>query len=105
MTQEVHTQETLSGVITQTITTTQIDNNYKPEQKTFMRSAYLTGVGLFAEKKYQSQNTVIQADETVEVAITITNNTTQNIEDIEYLDSIPRIFDTRETSNYTVSLA
>ncbi len=105
VTQEVHTQETLSGVITQTITTTQIDNNYKPEQKTFMRSAYLTGVGLFAEKKYQSQNTVIQADETVEVAITITNNTTQNIEDIEYLDSIPRIFDTRETSNYTVSLA
>lgn len=98
------TNNTVS-TITKTTTTTVIDNNTKPKTHTFMRGAYLSGVNLSAEKTYKNLgHSTLLPNDTVKVTIEITNNTKTIAKNIEYLDSIPRIFSTDETKKYIASI-
>ncbi len=96
------TNNTVS-TITKTTTTTVVDNNAKPKTHTFMRGAYLSGVNLSAEKTYKNLgHSTLLPNDTVEVKINITNNTKTIAKNIEYLDSMPRIFSSDETKKYIV---
>ncbi len=72
---------------------------------TFVRSQYASAYGLSIEKTYTNvSHPILYPDDMIHSRITIKNNTTSIIRNIEYLDTIPRIFSSEKTQKYDVTI-
>ncbi len=72
---------------------------------TFIKSEYAPAFGLKIEKRYRNSiSPTIRAGDMIEVDISMTNTTNIAIQDIEYLDTLPSIFDAEGTETYRVTL-
>lgn len=70
---------------------------------TFVRSQYAIAHGLSIEKTYTNKtNTTLFPDDLIEARIIIKNTTNATIRNIEYLDTIPKIFSLEKTQKYTI---
>ncbi len=73
---------------------------------TFVRSQYTPAYGLDIEKTYTNvSHPVLYPDDLIRVHITIKNTTMSTIRNIEYLDTVPRIFSLEKTQKYDVTIA
>lgn len=72
---------------------------------TFVRSQYTRAYGLDIQKIYSNKsNLMLHPDDLIEARIIIKNITNQPIKNIEYLDTIPRIFSSEKTQKYYVTI-
>ncbi len=72
---------------------------------TYVKSEYAGAYGADISKTYQNiSNGSVRAGDTIQVDIAIKNTGNSTLQDGEYLDTIPKIFDTADTTKYTISL-
>lgn len=72
---------------------------------TYLKSQYAPAFGLKIEKHYQNINAAtLHAGDTIRVDIAFTNTSNSPISGFEYLDTIPKIFDTEKTHTYRMTL-
>lgn len=71
--------------------------------KNFLRSEYAASQGLDISKRYSlGSGTTLHAGQRIRVDIDIHNTSTTTAKSIEYLDTIPQIFSTDKTLQYTI---
>ncbi len=72
---------------------------------TYVKSDYAGAYGADISKTYQNiSNGSVRAGDTIQVDIAIKNTGNSTLQDGEYLDTIPKIFDAADTTKYTISL-
>ncbi len=70
----------------------------------YVRSEYALAYGLEIERKYTNTSSdVIHSGDKILATITIKNTSNKTAKSIEYLDTIPKIFDASETLRYTIT--
>ena len=70
-----------------------------------MRSQYAPAYGLDIQKIYtNTTHSTLYPDDVIQAKIVIKNTSGANIRNIEYLDSIPKIFSLEKTTKYTVTV-
>lgn len=71
----------------------------------YVRSEYAPAYGVEIEKKYTNiSSSTLHGGDRVLVEITLKNTTASTVKDIEYLDTLPKIFDLPESAKYQVIL-
>lgn len=74
-------------------------------EDTYVRSQYAPAYGLSIEKVNTNlSNSTLYPGDQVQAHITIKNNTTKTIKNIEYLDTLPKIFSIENTKKYSVRI-
>ncbi len=70
---------------------------------TFVRSQYAIAYGLEIEKRYtNTTHATLYPDDHIRSTIRIRNTTNKTIQNIEYLDTLPKIFSAASTQKYTI---
>ncbi len=84
------------------------DPNTSPSttlRKTYIKSEYASAYGVEIEKSYTNlAGSTLHTGDRVQVDISIKNTTAKKISNTEYLDTIPKIFDTENTKKYKILL-
>lgn len=76
------------------------------ESDIYVRSEYASAYGLEIERKYTNTSSdVIHSGDKIEATITIKNTGSSSAQAVEYLDTIPKIFDASETTRYRMTLS
>lgn len=71
----------------------------------YVRSEYAPAYGLEIEKKYRNiTSSTLHGGDRIIVEITIKNTTASTIKNVEYLDTLPKIFDLPDDPKYQVIL-
>jgi uncharacterized repeat protein (TIGR01451 family) len=71
----------------------------------FVRSQYATAYGLSIDKIYTNvTHPVLYPDDVIQARISIKNTTNTTVKNIEYLDTIPKIFSLEKTQKYSVKI-
>jgi hypothetical protein len=71
----------------------------------FVRSQYATAYGLAIEKIYTNvTHPVLYPDDMIQARISIKNTTNTTIKNIEYLDTLPKVFSSEKTQKYTIKI-
>ncbi len=72
---------------------------------TYIRSQYATAYGLNIEKVYTNiTHPTLSPGDHIQAHISIRNTTASTIKDIEYLDTLPKIFSVESTQKYSVRI-
>ncbi len=72
---------------------------------TYVRSQYATAYGLQISKQYTNvTHTTLYPDDLIQARISIKNTSPVAIKNIEYLDSIPKIFSLEKTTKYSIKM-
>jgi len=72
---------------------------------TYIRSQYATAYGLNIEKVFTNiTHPTLSPGDHVQAHISIKNTTSNTIKDIEYLDTLPKIFSVDNTPKYSVRI-
>lgn len=91
-----------------TLTRVLTDPNTQPDPVktlTYIRSEYAPAYQIQISKTYKNTSQkLLHAGDRVEVDISITNSGTTLLKDLEYLDTIPSIFDPADTRTYSVGI-
>ncbi len=70
---------------------------------TYVRSQYASGYSLDISKKYTKNNAWgLQPNERIQATITINNTSSSTLSNIEYLDTIPKVFSVENTREYRI---
>ncbi len=70
----------------------------------YVRSEYAPAYGLEIERNYKNNSSdVIHSGDKILSTITIKNTSSRIAKNVEYLDTIPKIFDASETMRYTIT--
>ncbi len=95
----------IESVMTTTLTDPNTNSTSVTRTDTYVKSEYAPAYGLSIEKHYRNLNSpTIRAGDAIEVDIALTNTSKTPITGLEYLDTIPKIFDTENTTTYRVTL-
>jgi hypothetical protein len=72
----------------------------------YIRSEYAPAYGVEIEKKYQNiTSSTLHGGDRILVEITLKNTTSNIIRNVEYLDTLPKIFDLPDDAQYHVILS
>lgn len=90
--------------LTNTVNDVVANKNSTIKNTMYVRSQYAPAYNLSVDKKYTHTNKILHPSDQVTTTIRIKNTGTTTLKNIEYLDTLPRIFSHENTKNYTVTL-
>lgn len=82
----------------------QNDSNSNVKIQNFVKSQYSSIAWLEISKKYNSTNNVLYPDDIIRTEIIIKNNSSKNLKNISYLDSIANIFARDDSITYDIEI-
>lgn len=72
--------------------------------RTYVKSQYATLHGTEVQKTLQNTNaSTLHAGDTIQVKVTLKNTSSSPLQNIEYLDSVPSVFDESDRTTYTLA--